>query len=426
MNEYCSYRICGGVSDWLYDCFPLRSDVNPSGKITTLSANELQRILGFSYQIDYVYPLSNDAVIAISLKDRLITTYNYKHNTIESKFNYDEPDIWIDVFCRPMLARDSVESEKYCNKNADEASIYVLTNRGKVLKLSVRSWIGTNYWISKEYSINITSSHRITKILPRYIDNDTRFAGVTDTFYLWLPSKRLFQEYSLFPEKGKENPIPRLTNEIKLKFPAELVDRMPTREGNDALSLYLDNHSQSVIVADSCTQCIFEFSLTEKNSRVLVFLDGEDGQCDGERSNAEGSCGPFFPLTIRPLEYVQDNLLTKFSRDAKKADPTGVLPRMLLVFQNDQLLKIWQFPNAPEMLDLSGETVESTLLKKDRGRSDNGLDSVVLGNDSLRSMSLGSLGQLAVVTKDTIHLLFSGISSKEAQIFNTEGLGKDS
>ena len=420
MSRNSAYAIKEDISTWLYDQLPLTQDLKGNME-KPMPAEILCKTLGLKYSIDYAYPLGNNAVLVVSMRDRTLIVYNYKTHSCGKPFSLKPTDVWIDVICLPVLQERG--AEKYTNQaTIDSVLIYVLTNKGRIFKfhteLTNRSSPFMHYDIVMDYCATISTLHPATKILPCRITETPYGKDAVDTLFLWLPSKRLLQKYSLFDIKGSDSPVPRLGAEIKLKYPHEFADGNVQAKNTEALSLYLDEIAQSVIVADAFKRIVFEFSLTEKNSQLICSF------CE-DPSETNLMVGPTFPLILRPQDYVQRSMLSDFSQQALRSDATGVLPRMLLIFFQNQLLKIWQFPDSPALLlDLSGETIVSTLMGKDpeamRKSEKNTL--IESGFGSFRAMSIGSLGQLAVVTDEAVYLLFSGVSSGESEVLNTAGV----
>lgn len=430
MSNIHSYTISGDVSDWLYDLLPLSNSNHYTGEFLEFSSEDLRSSLAFEHQIDYVYPLGNNAILAVSLQDKAIVVYNYKNKLIGDQYRVNTADEWLDVFCLPPLFQESISPKSpslFNSDNTDETSIYILTNRKQVIKLHTQQQLKQfRCEIIPDYSIDIPSAHHIAKILPCREKEKGRYGIIAlDTFYLWLPSKRLLQKYSLFPNLGKIEPTPRLSTEIKLRFPDYYEGNELHSKVHTALTLYLDEVGQSVIVADACNQCIFEFSLTEKSAKDFYSILKETDSRVEERSDADRLYSPYFPLVLRPQAYVQNSLLSSFSQRVNKADVTGVLPRILLVFDKERLIKIWQFPEASEALDYSGQTIVNILMVKKDYAPDPKPEPMNVDFNELRSMSIGSAGQLAVVAKEAVYLLFSGVSSAESHIHATDGLSED-
>ena len=422
MGKTHAYTIRSDVSDWLYDLLPLRNSYDLSGEFLEFSTDALCGTLGFKHSIDYVYPLDNRAIIAVSLRDQTIAIYDYKKKTQLDQYRATSAETWQDVFCLSPLSQESSPSRCYTSGNTYAASIYILTKNAKVIKLNAETKFNNQYSFVPDYEIDIPSPYPITRILPCREKEAGRYS-VLDTFYLWLPSKGLLQKYSRISSASKGKPTLQLSTEIKLKFPDSYVDGGTSSKVFSSFSLYLDEVGKSAIVADSRSQCVFEFSLTEKYAKEIYPLrKGADNR------EEEASClyAPSTPLVFRPQEFVQGNLMSGFSRGVIQADATGVLPRILLVFDKGRLLKIWQFPEASAALDLSGQICVSTLMEDAEYASDAEHKPQKAGSNELRSMSIGSAGQLAVVADQAVYLLFSGVSSAESGLHTTEGLSKDS
>lgn len=431
MGKTHSYTICGDVSDWLYDLLPLSNSLSNSkhlsGELLEFSADEWRSTFGFKHQIDYVYPLDNRAVLAVSLLDKTIVVYDYKKNLLLDQYHTDSAGAWLDIFCLPTLSQESNAFESivrpYFNSgNTDAVSIFILTGHVKVIKLHAETQFNQKYGIVLDYAIDVPTPYQITKILPCREKENIPYS-VLDTFYLWLPSKRLLQKYSSVSSRGKDEPTLRLSTEIKLKFPGSFADSRSNSREYSSLTLYLDEVGQSVIVADALGQCVYEFSLAEKYAKVIYPL-----RKGTERREGDTNClyAPSAPLVFRSQAFVQDSLLSSFSRGVIQADTTGVLPRILLVFDKGRLLKIWQFPEASAALDLSGQICVSTLMEDVEYVPDAEHELKKSSSNELRSMSIGSAGQLAVVSDKAVYLLFSGVSSAESQLHTADGLSEDS
>lgn len=411
-NDSC---IINDVYNWLYDFLPLKNPGRLVGKQRIISVQELCTRLSFKHPVDYVYSLGDNTILVVSLQNQLIVAYNYITDTIEAQYSTITSDTWVDVFCLSLLPQQNDTFGCINWRNTDAALIYILTDGVQVIKLKANWQSGTEctFVPDSNYPISIPSAHRITKILPCREKEYVRYGmEALDTFYLWLPSKRLIQKYSLFHNNERAEPALKLTAEIKLKYPDIVSDSCIDSQRNETLSMCLDEVGKSVLVADAYDHNVFEFSLTEKDSIEIYPIRHGNYQL---KDNMKGEYlhAPFFPLVLRPLTFVQDSLLSEYSLTVKKTDATGVLPRLILVFSNKYLQKIWQFPKASEVLDYSGKTIVSTLIEKVEQTSN--VNNKQIGSDTnkYRSMSIGSAGQLAVVTEETLLLLSFGASFSE-------------
>ncbi len=360
-------------SKWCFDMLPLQneSELQPGGLTYVLLQNILDssKCSLTSSQIDRVFAIDLDVLIAVSLKSRLIITYHSYQNYHYKVYTCPFPEQWLDIAC--------VASENKAGYgNPYNYSLFILTEKNRLLNLEM-DW-GTKAF-EQNYCVTIDSKHQYTKLLlrePCRGDNSGE-----SSLYLWDPKRKILQQFeiSLESQKRQQNDTlsgfksgvatPIKLTEFKIRNPRLVGYEVPV-SGYD-LTLCIDSQKNSILCADSKNHILFECSRIGSNSEILCGC-GEAGCAEeGTPSQEAHISSPCAPLVFRPQDYVEKERFTHSSKNILGAEQAG-RPRIILLCDagNQAVRKIWQFPDNPQAQDLANFDRISTLIRENAGRLD--------------------------------------------------------
>lgn len=356
-------------SKWCHDMLPLQDEDNlQSGRLVKIKLQDIlnsAKLYTDHVQIDHVFAINLDVLIAVSLKSNLVISYRYSEfNHLYHVYNPPHTEKWLDVVC---ISSKDPGSGNY--RTPHIFSLLLLTEDQKIICLEMRQ--DSNKFVETN-RVAISSKHKYTKLLLREPCPGDRSDQLS--YYLWSPKRKMLQQFEFGLSNhnisnendryadccvGKAIPIPY--SEVKIRNPK--LDGQEILIDGFALTLSIDAQNNSVLCADAKNHILFECKMKLSASEILCGRGMPGASEEHMQSKDAYLSSPCTPLVFRPQDYVEKERFSLSSKNILGATQAG-RPRLILICDpgNQAVRKIWQFPNSPQAQDLANFDQINTLI----------------------------------------------------------------